>query len=105
MEILEKLERAFMVIGDRVIMVGGGAKTLDDYDIKEENVTTELVVKPRPAHEGDPIENRNSLNNMTKQAICELSVERFGVDLNFRTEKKQLITEFLDLQNEEYQEN
>lgn len=90
-----------MVIGDRVITVGGGHKTLDEYDIKNENVTSELVVKPRPVMQQDPIETRASLNNMTKQAICDLCIERFGVELCFRTEKKQLITEFLDLQEQE----
>jgi hypothetical protein len=96
--ILDKLEQAFMVIGDRVITVGGGAKALDSYDIKQENVTAELIVKPRAAGPQEPIETRQSLNNMTKQAICELCVERFGIDLNFRTEKKLLITEFLCIQ-------
>ena len=90
-----------MVIGDRVITVSGGAKTIDEYDIKDDNVTSELVVKPRAATPKEPIETRQSLNNKSKQEICELCVERYGVDLNFRTEKKQLITEFLAAQDAE----
>lgn len=99
--ILDQLERAFMVIGDRVITVGSGPKALDEYDIKNENVTAELVVKPRPVMPQEPIETRASLNNMTKQKICDLSTERFGVELSFRIEKKHLITEFLNLQDAE----
>lgn len=99
--ILNQLERAFMVIGDTVITAGSGAKALDEYDIKEENVTSEVIVTPRSVEAQKPIETRQSLNNMTKKKICELCVERFGVDLNFRTEKKQLITTFLNTQDTE----
>lgn len=90
-----------MVIGDKVITVGSGSLGLDDFDVQEENITSELVVRPRAALPRTTFETRQSLNNMTKQAICDLAVERYGVDMNFRTEKKQLITEFLALQDEE----
>jgi hypothetical protein len=101
--ILNQLERAFMVIGDRVMAAGN--KSLDDYDIKDENITNELVVTHRKPSHQHPIETRQSLNNITKQQICDKCVEIFGVDLNFRTEKKHLITEYIELQETITQEN
>lgn len=97
--ILDQLEKAFMVIGDRVIMASGGQKNFDEFEIREDNVTNELVVKPRPLPLRAHLETRKSLNNITKQAICDLCVERYGVELNFRTEKKILITTYLSLQD------
>lgn len=96
--ILENLEKAFMVIGGKVIMASGGQKNFDEYDITDDNVTTELVIKPRTPAYTVPDEDRASLNNKTKRKICDLCVEQFGVELNFRTEKKLLITAFLDSQ-------
>lgn len=93
--ILDQLERAFMVIGDKV-MSAGGHTNFDDYE-----ATSELVVKPRAVEPRPDLEDRKSLNNMTKQVICDLCMERYGVELCFRTEKKQLITEFLDIQDQE----
>ena len=87
-----------MVIGDRVMATGN--KALDDYDIKDENITNELIVTHRKPSHQRPIETRQSLNNITKQQICELCVEIFGVDLNFRTEKKHLITQYIKLQEQ-----
>jgi len=98
--LFDQLEKVFMVIGDKVLMASGG-KSIDDYDIKDDNVTSELVVRPRPEPPAAPMETRNSLNNMTKQMICDKCVERYGVELNFRTEKKHLITEFLAIQETE----
>lgn len=80
-------------------MAGSGQNNLDDFEILEGNVTSELVVKPRPKEPKTEVETRRSLNNMTKQAICDLSVERYGVELNFRTEKKDLISQYLELQD------
>jgi hypothetical protein len=94
--ILDQLERAFMVIGDKMITVGGGQNKFDDYE-----ATSELVVKPRAEEPRPYIETRLSLNDMTKQAICDLCMERYGIELNFRTEKKQLITEYLAIQDQE----
>lgn len=103
--ILDQLEKVFMVIGDKVIMASGGQKSFDNYDIREDNVTSELIIKPRTYAPNAILETRRSLNDITKQAICDLSVERYGVELNFRTEKKVLITSFLSLQDEDNQEN
>jgi len=85
-----------MVIGDKVITAGAGQNKFDDYE-----ATSELVVKPRAEEPRPYIETRLSLNNMTKQAICDLCMERYGIALNFRTEKKKLITEYLDIQDRE----
>jgi hypothetical protein len=99
--VLEQIEKAFKVIGDKVLTAGSGKNRLDDFEIIQGNVTTQLVVKPRKAVDNGFSETRRSLNNMTKQAICDLAVERYGVDLNMRTEKKVLITEYLELQEQE----
>lgn len=98
--LLERLEKVFMVIGDKVIMAGGGYKNFDEFDVSEDNITSELVIKPRAGQPKRPMETRQSLNDMTKQQICELSLERFGIPLNYRSEKKSLISEFLDYQQE-----
>ena len=99
--ILDQLERAFMVIGDKIIMAGSGAKDFDDFEILDENVTSELVVKPRPEEPKTHFETRQSLNNVTKKTICDLALERYGVELNFKTEKKMLISQYLALQEHE----
>lgn len=87
-----------MIIGDKVIMASGGTKNFDDFEVKAENVTSELVVAPRLDLDKPTLETRKSLNNMTKAVICELALERFGVELVHRTEKKTLITQFLEAQ-------
>jgi len=99
--VLDQLEKAFKVIGDKVLTAGSGKNKLDDFDIIQGNVTAQLVVKPRKESESEVSESRKSLNNMTKRQICDLAVERYGVDLNMRTEKKVLITEYLELQAQE----
>jgi hypothetical protein len=99
--LLDQLEKVFMVIGDRVIMAGGGYKNFDEFDVSEDNITSELVIRPRPGQPKKTLETRQSLNNMTKHQICELSLERFGVALNYRVEKKALISEFLEFQSQE----
>lgn len=81
-------------------MAGGGYKNFDEFDVSEDNITSELVIKPRAGQPKRPMETRQSLNDMTKQQICELSLERFGIPLNYRSEKKSLISEFLDYQQE-----
>lgn len=92
-----------MTIGNTVIMVGGGHKNLDTFDcVNDENVTSELVVRPRNSKPVS-VETRKSLNNITKQKICDLAAERFGASLKMQTEKKELITEFLKLQQLEFQ--
>jgi hypothetical protein len=96
--ILDQLEKALMIIGDKVIMVSGGQKNFDEHDIADDNVTSELVIKPRQPAFTKPHENRASLNNKTKRTICDQCLEDFGVELNIRPEKKFLITAFLAVQ-------
>jgi hypothetical protein len=96
--ILDQLEKAFMIIGGKVIMASGGQKNFDEHDIADDNVTSELVIKPRQPAFTKPHENRASLNNKTKRAICDQCLEDFGVELNIRPEKKFLITAFLAVQ-------
>jgi hypothetical protein len=96
--ILDQLEKALMIIGDKVIMVSGGQKNFDEHDIADDNVTSELVIKPRQPAFTKPHENRASLNNKTKRTICDQCLEDFGVELNIRPEKKFLITAFLTVQ-------
>lgn len=79
-------------------MAGGGQKNFDDYDITDDNVTNELVVKPRKSIVTRLREDRVSLNNKTKRAICDQCLEDFGIELSIRHEKKFLITEFLSAQ-------
>jgi len=96
--ILDQLERAFMVIGGSVITVSGGPKALDEYDIKNDNVTSELVVQSRPARPREPAATRHDLNMLTKQDIYDAALEKYGVELKIRSEKKALISAFLELQ-------
>jgi|TARA_B110000240_G_C13106217_1_gene286384 hypothetical protein len=96
--ILDQLEKALMIIGGKVIMASGGQKNFDEHDIADDNVTSELVIKPRQPAFTKPHENRASLNNKTKRAICDQCLEDFGVELNIRPEKKFLITAFLAVQ-------
>jgi hypothetical protein len=99
--ILNQIERAFMLIGDKVITASSGIKALDDYNIKQDNITSELVIMPRAADTQHLVATRQSLNSITKQKICDMCLETFGVTLNFRIEKKHLITEYLALQDNE----
>ena len=96
--ILDQLEKAFMIIGGKVIMASGGQKNFDEHDIIDDNVTSELIIKPRLPAFTKPHENRASLNNKTKRAICDQCLEDYGVELNIRPEKKFLITAFLAVQ-------
>jgi hypothetical protein len=96
--ILDQLEKALMIIGGKVIMASGGQKNFDEHDIADDNVTSELVIKPRQPAFTKPHENRASLNNKTKRTICDQCLEDFGVELNIRPEKKFLITAFLAVQ-------
>lgn len=63
----------------------------------EKTVTSVLVVKARAQHtpEGETVE---SLSKLTKHEIYELALERFGIELNVRSKKDQMITEFLEEQ-------
>jgi len=93
--ILEQIERFFMIVGDKVIAAGGGKVNFEEYE-----ATSELVIKPRSVETTEWLENYESLNNMTKQQICNLALERYGIDFKFRNKKEILISEFLSLQNE-----
>lgn len=94
--ILDQIEHAFMTIGDKVIKVSGMQSKFDEYE-----QTSELVVKPRNKEPKLDTENRNSLNNRTKQAINDLCVERYGVEIDLRVEKKHMITQFLEIQKQD----
>lgn len=95
--LLERLERVFMVIGDKVINASVGAKTLDEYDVTPDD---NIVVDPKTLSKLLlPNETRNSLNNISKEDICELSLKRFGKMLDINSEKKDLISSYLSLQD------
>lgn len=94
--ILDQIGRAFMLIGDKVIMASHDINTLHIID---ENVTSELVIKPRSHNNNEFVETRLTLNDKTKRQICELCLENFGVALSMRSEKKHLITSYLELQD------
>lgn len=98
---LEKtLEKAFYAIGDKAIaMATGEHKNFADREIREENVTSELVVRPRAPATESQVETNESLNQYTKSDICDLAAERLGVDLNFRQDKAALIKNYLDEQS------
>ena len=78
-------------------MIGGGHEKFANIEHFDE--TTELVVSPRAKQPSAPQETRHSLNNMTKRQICDKSAEMYGVDLEVKTEKKLLITQYLEVQN------
>jgi hypothetical protein len=96
--ILDQLEKVLMVIGDKVIMATGGLDNWGEDDDKI--VTSELVIRPRQAPPRPQQETRRSLNDKTKQQICDQCLAEYGVELSQRTEKKLLITEYLKLQEE-----
>jgi hypothetical protein len=99
---LTPLEKAFWVIGDKIVAMSSGQNhNFEDKEIREENITSELVIRPYKKSTQTPIETRESLNRLTKKQICDLCSERFGIDLNLRTEKKVLISQFLEEQNTE----
>ena len=94
------LEKAFYAIGDKAIaMATGEHKNFADREIREENVTSELVVRPRVQASSAAAETRESLNQYTKLDICERAAEQFGADLNFRLDKATLIRHYLDEQS------
>ena len=92
---LETLEKAFYVIGDRVIAMSVGSRKFDGREIRTENMTSELIVRPGVVSSVDAIETQETLSQMTKRDICDLAAERFGSDLNFRLGKTDLIAAFL----------
>jgi hypothetical protein len=92
--LLDQIEKALMVVGDKVFMISGGHKNFDEYNNCDDNVTSELVIRPRALVLKSPTETRATLNEKTKQQICDLST----APLNPRTEKKHLITLFLEYQ-------
>jgi hypothetical protein len=94
--ILDHIEEVFKVVGDKVIMASGGYDKF--ISIQNFDETNELVITPRPEQPVSLKEDRISLNNMTKQQICEKSVELYGIDLMMSTEKKLLITQYLQVQ-------
>jgi hypothetical protein len=94
--ILDQIGRAFMLIGDKVITA---SNEHSKFHILDDNITKELVIKPRPNVNSPMAETRLTLNNETKRRICELCLEHFGVSLNMRSEKKHLITSYLKFQD------
>ena len=95
---LETLEKAFYVIGDRVIAMSVGSDKFDGREIRAENVTPELVIRPVTNVTTTVVETRETLSQLTKRDICSLSAERFGVDLNYRLGKPELISAYLEEQ-------
>lgn len=100
---MEALEKAFYAIGDQIVSLGTQErKKFDSKEIRPENVTNEVVVKPRAqsnTREFQSIETRSTLLEKTKLEISDLAIERFGVDLNIRNKKDDLIVEFLEEQD------
>lgn len=96
---LNHLEKAFWVIGDKMIAMGTGEhKRVDHREIREENITNELVIRPAAIKFIALPETRETLNELTKQQICELANERLGINLTFRNNKTTLINRFLEEQ-------
>ena len=95
---LETLEKAFYVIGDRVIAMSVGSDKFDGKEIRSENVTSELIIRPVASMATPIVETRETLSQLTKRDICNLAIERFGADLNYRLGKPALISAYLDEQ-------
>jgi hypothetical protein len=96
---LETLEKAFYVIGDRFIAMSVGSDKFNGREIRTENVTPELIIRTGVKHDTVVVETRETLSRLTKGDICSLSVERFGVDLNHRLNKLELIAAYLEEQD------
>lgn len=94
--ILARLEQAFKFIGEKVISVANGQNSVENFEIVNQNIAI-----PNVLHDDGPnnLENRRTLNNLTKQDICNLAVIRYNIELNVYNEKKHLITEYLELQD------
>jgi hypothetical protein len=90
------LGELFYVIGDKIVSFGTHSKHDDQKEILDPDrvfdkpITDDLV----------PVESPESLREMTKQDICNLSAERFGVGLNIRSTKPELISAYLTRQLE-----
>ena len=95
---LETLEKAFYVIGDRVIAMSVRSDKFDGKEIRSENVTSELIIRPVASMATTIVETRETLSQLTKRDICNLAIERFDADLNYRLGKPALISAYLDEQ-------
>lgn len=70
--------------------------TIDKHELI---ATTQLTIRPKPVspvHE----ETAATLAQLTKREICDLSLEKFGVEMKIRNTKDVLIAEFLHNQAE-----
>lgn len=91
---LETLEKAFYVIGNKMINMSTGSDSLDSHEFHDAIITNELIIRPQ-SQKSIVVQTRETLNQLTKQRICDLAAEEFGAEFNFRTEKKQLISLYL----------
>ena len=96
---LETLEKAFYVIGDRVMAMSVGNPKFDQREIYADNITNELVIRPTKITPPVLMETRETLSQITKRDICNMSLERFGVELNYRLGKPELISMYLKEQD------
>lgn len=100
--LLEQIEKAFKAVGSH-LMAGGIINNVDNFHLRDDNVTSELLISPY-YYKSKVIETSETLQTFTKQQICDLALDRFGIILNYHTVKKILMQQYLDLQVTYYQE-
>lgn len=99
--LLEQIEKAFKAVGSH-LMAGGIINNVENFHLRDDNVTSELLVLTRYRHK--LTETADTLQSFTKQQICDLALDRFGIELNYHTAKQLLMQQYLDLQIVYYRE-
>jgi hypothetical protein len=65
--------------------------------MKKETSTSPLIITPRKQKNVE-LYSHDDLANITKHAIIELALEKFGVELDMKLSKTKLIETFIELQ-------
>lgn len=85
---------------DEILVLKNPLKTKKDSTVETVVKTETLTVKPKKPTTQKPKnrETRKSLDKMTKVQIDDLAVERFGIDLDRRKTKADMIEQFMAAQ-------
>ena len=101
MSLIKKLKEFFNGGDDSndIVTLEEPMKTKKDATVEQVVKTEPLTVRPKKSTAEKPKkETRKSLEKMTKVKIDELAEERFGVKLDRRKTKADMIEEFMSVQ-------